>query len=118
MRVVIVGATGNVGTSLLETLSSESRVEDVVAVARRRPSRPLPRATFVTADVTHTDLAAIFRGADAVVHLAWLIQPGRDQVLTRRVNVGGSERVFAAAVEAGVPAIIYASSIGAYSPGP
>jgi nucleoside-diphosphate-sugar epimerase len=52
------------------------------------------------------------------VHLAWLIQPGRDEALTRRVNVSGSERVFAAVVAARVPALIYASSVGAYSPGP
>src|SRR5437588_5787293 len=111
MRVVIVGATGNVGTSLLGALASESRVEEVVAVARRPPERALGNATFVPADVTHSDLGAIFRGADAVVHLAWLIQPGRDEALTHRVNVTGSERVFAAAAEAGVRSILYASSI-------
>jgi UDP-glucose 4-epimerase len=30
----------------------------------------------------------------------------------------GSERVFRATVDAGVPALVYASSVGAYSPGP
>jgi nucleoside-diphosphate-sugar epimerase len=60
----------------------------------------------------------LLRGADAVVHLAWLIQPGRDEAVTHRTNVTGSERVFAAAVEAGVRTIVYASSVGAYSPGP
>jgi nucleoside-diphosphate-sugar epimerase len=32
--------------------------------------------------------------------------------------VGGSAAVFAAAVAAGVPALVYASSVGAYAPGP
>jgi nucleoside-diphosphate-sugar epimerase len=64
------------------------------------------------------DLAPVLRGADAVIHLAWLIQPGRDESVTRAVNVTGSERVFNAAAEAKVPALIYASSVGAYSPGP
>src|SRR5436305_8330356 len=118
MRVVVVGATGNVGTSLLEALVSEPQVEEIVAVARRSPRRRFPRTGFVAADVTKADLMPVFRGAAAVVHLAWLIQPGRDEALTRRVNVAGSERVFGAAVEAGVPSILYASSIGAYSPGP
>jgi nucleoside-diphosphate-sugar epimerase len=53
-----------------------------------------------------------------VVHLAWLIQPGRTESITHRVNVVGSERLWRAAVEAKVPAIVYASSVGAYSPGP
>lgn len=118
MRVVIFGATGNVGTSVLDALSHESQVEEVVAVARRSPLRECPRTTFVQADVVSSDLASIVRGAQAVVHLAWLIQPGRDEGLTHSVNVTGSQRVIEAVVRAGVPSLIYASSIGAYSPGP
>jgi nucleoside-diphosphate-sugar epimerase len=118
MRVVIVGATGNVGTSVLEALASESAVEEVVAVARREPRSRFPRTTFVRADITRSDLAPIFRGTDAVVHLAWLIQPGRDESITRSVNVDGSRRLFQAVVAAKVPLVVYASSVGSYSPGP
>src|SRR5579884_2569395 len=118
MRVVVVGATGNVGTSVLESLRDERKVEEIVAVARRPSSRRYPRTTFVAADITDADLAPIFAGADAVVHLAWLIQPGRDESITRAVNVTGSRRVFDAVVQAGVPTLVYASSVGAYSAGP
>lgn len=118
MRVVVIGATGNVGTSVLESLEAESAVHDVVAVARRAPSRAFARTTFVAADVASFDLVPLLRGADAVVHLAWLIQPGRSESITHSVNVAGSERVFRAALEAKVPTIVYASSVGAYSPGP
>jgi UDP-glucose 4-epimerase len=118
MRVVIFGATGNVGTSVLEALADEGQVEEVVAVARRRPHTSHPRTTFVQADVTRSELVPIIRGAQAVIHLAWLIQPGRDERTTRAVNVTGSERIIHAVAEAGVPSLIYASSIGAYSPGP
>jgi UDP-glucose 4-epimerase len=118
MRVVVVGATGNVGTSLLEALEPETQVDEIVAVARRAPQRTFARTTFTAADIASSDLVGIFRGADAVVHLAWLIQPGRTEAVTQRVNVAGSERVFRAAVEAQVPAVVYASSVGTYSPGP
>jgi nucleoside-diphosphate-sugar epimerase len=118
MRVVIVGATGNVGTSVLEALASETAVEEILAVARRKPTSQFPRTTFVRADIARSDLVPIFRGSDAVVHLAWLIQPGRDESTTRNVNVDGSSRLFQAAVEAKVPLLLYASSVGAYSPGP
>lgn len=114
----MVGATGNVGTSLLESLGDEPRVQDIIAVARRAPGRQFPRTTFQAADVVSSDLVPMFRGADAVVHLAWLIQPGRTESITHAVNVTGSQRVFDAAVQAEVPAIVYASSVGAYSPGP
>jgi nucleoside-diphosphate-sugar epimerase len=115
---VVIGATGNVGTSVLESLEAEARVEEIVAVARRSPARDFARTTFAAADIVSSDLVALLRGADAVVHLAWLIQPGRTESITHEVNVGGSERVFHAAVEAKVPALVYASSVGAYSPGP
>jgi nucleoside-diphosphate-sugar epimerase len=36
----------------------------------------------------------------------------------RRTNVEGSERVFHAVADAGVPALVYGSSVGTYSPGP
>jgi nucleoside-diphosphate-sugar epimerase len=116
MRIVVVGATGNVGTSLLESLTSDGH--ELVAVARRSPIQPVAGAEFVPADIVDAELAQLFRGADAVVHLAWLIQPGRDESITRRVNVDGSERLFRAVVDAGVPLLVYASSVGAYSPGP
>jgi nucleoside-diphosphate-sugar epimerase len=63
-------------------------------------------------------LAELFAGADVVIHLAWLIQPARDLETIRAVNVDGSARVFQAVRDAGVPALVYASSVGAYSPGP
>jgi nucleoside-diphosphate-sugar epimerase len=114
MRIVVTGATGNVGTSLLRVLEDH----DVVGIARRTPELQLPNTRFVAADVARDDLVPLFRGADAVVHLAWLIQPSRDRATTRAVNFEGSRRVFDAAVAADVPALVYASSIGAYSPGP
>ena len=118
MKVIVTGATGNVGTSVLESLAEEPRVEEIVAIARREPAHEFPRTRFIATDVARSDLVPIFRGAQAVVHLAWLIQPGRRESVTHGVNVTGSDRVFAAAVQAGVRKIVYASSIGAYSPGP
>src|SRR5919112_6754416 len=118
MRVVVVGATGNVGTSVLHALAREPAVDSIVGVARRLPAMSFPKTEGAQADIRTDDLVPLFRGADAVVHLAWLIQPSRDEAELRSVNVDGSARVFRAAGEAGVGALVYASSIGAYSPGP
>jgi nucleoside-diphosphate-sugar epimerase len=118
MRVAVVGATGNAGTSLLRALSADPSIDEIVGIARRLPKLSFPRTTWVSADVVHDDLVTAFRGADAVVHLAWLIQPSRDRATTYAVNVDGSRRVFEAAAAAGVGTLVYASSVGAYSPGP
>jgi UDP-glucose 4-epimerase len=116
--VVVTGASGNVGTSLLRALSLDGDVADVVGIARRLPTLQIPKTTWVVADVTADNLVALFKGADAVVHLAWAIQPSRDETELHAVNVKGSARVFDAVARAGVPRLIYASSVGAYSPGP
>ena len=118
MRVVIVGATGNVGTSVLRSLESEERVESVLGLARRLPGLRMNKVEWAAADIARDDLVPHFRGADAVILLAWLIQPSRDLNKLWIVNVEGSMRAARAVAEAGVPALLYASSIGAYSPGP
>ncbi|UGS37774.1 NAD-dependent epimerase/dehydratase family protein [Capillimicrobium parvum] len=119
MKVVVTGATGNVGTAVVRALGSDERIEEIVGVARRRPpDLQLPRTVWRQADVAQDDLAPHLAGADAVIHLAWLIQPSRDERATHRVNVEGSARVFEAAARAGVGTIVYASSVGAYSEGP
>lgn len=118
MRVVVTGATGNVGTSVLGALAGDPAVTSVLGLARRRPELELAKTTWAAADVTDDDLSGHFRGADVVVHLAWLIQPSHDPFAMWRTNVVGTERVLAAASAAGVGALVCASSVGAYSPGP
>ena len=118
VRVVVLGATGNVGTSVVAALAGDPRVASILGVARRLPQWSAPRTEWAQADIEHDDLVALFRGADVVIHLAWLIQPTHNPLITWRTNALGSLRVFRAAAEAGVPALVYASSVGAYSPGP
>lgn len=118
MRVVVTGASGNVGTSVLEALADEPEVESIVGLARRVPGTPFPKVEWVGGDVTETELTPIFAGADAVVHLAWAIQPSRNETVTERINLGGTRQVLDAVARAGVETLVYASSVGAYSPGP
>lgn len=118
MRVVITGGTGNVGTSVIAALGGDAGVDEIVGLARRAPDWTPPRTRWVQADVGVDDLRPVFAGVDVVIHLAWLIQPSRDEAALERANVGGSRRVFEAAAEAGVGRLVHASSVGVYSPGP
>ena len=116
MRVVITGATGNIGTSVIERLAEEDAVTEIVGVARRRPTEwSPPKTRWVSADVATDDLSEAVRGADALIHLAWIFQPTHRPLATWKNNVLGSIRVFEAAASAGVRALIHASSIAAYS---
>ncbi|MEU3171858.1 MULTISPECIES: SDR family oxidoreductase [unclassified Streptomyces] len=119
-RVVVTGATGNVGTSLVRLLSEDPQVEWVRGVARRKPGLILPKTEWHSVDLAsdRADPTEVFRGATAVVHLAWAFQPTHDPASTWRTNVLGSMKVFEAVAAAGVPTLLHASSVGAYSPGP
>ncbi|WCO68243.1 nicotinamide-nucleotide amidohydrolase family protein [Iamia majanohamensis] len=117
--VVVTGATGNLGSRLVDVLAGDPRVAEVRGVARRPPDdEPRPQVRWHAVDITTDDLDPIVDGADVVVHLAWRIQPSWDLDAMWRTNVGGSAAVFAAVRRQGVAALVHASSVGAYAPGP
>ena len=115
MRIAITGATGNVGTALVQALSDDG-LHELVGVARRPPPRGR-LSRFYAADVARDDLSEAFEGADAVVHLAWKIQPSRRRGRLGETNVLGTARVIQAAADARAGCLVVASSIGAYAPG-
>jgi UDP-glucose 4-epimerase len=118
MHIVVLGGSGNLGTALIDMLAGDERVTSVVAVARRPTVEPAPTVSFVHADVTSDDLRSVVHGADVVVHLAWAIHPMHNARATWDVNVVGTHRIIEAVVAERVPALIYASSVGAYAPKP
>ena len=89
----------------------------MLGLARRAPSLSVPKVEWTRADVTR-DVQPLFRGTDAVVHLPWRSSRRAIGQTLRATNVDGSRRVFESAAAAGVPALVYSSSVGAYSPGP
>ncbi|MGM1061867.1 NAD-dependent epimerase/dehydratase family protein [Saccharothrix sp. Mg75] len=121
MRIVVTGATGNLGTALLRALAGETDIS-VHGVSRRPPrdEDAYRGVAWTPLDLSRegaeVPLTEVLRGADAVVHLAWRIQPGHDERALYRANVAGSDRVFTAAAGAGVPHLVHMSSVGAYSP--
>ena len=120
MKIIVVGATGNVGTALLRALQRDGGHE-LVGVARRSPpdQPPYRGVTWHDIDISESAstgrLTQVFEGADRVVNLAWGFQPGRDVEYLRAVGVGGLRAVLAATRAAGVPHLVHMSSVGAYS---
>ncbi len=116
MRVVLTGASGDVGTALLRGLVGRDHVERVVALARS-PLRVLdPKIEQHQIDLATDDLDEVFAGADAVIHCAFMVEEPRDKDSARIVNVDGSRRVLLAADAAGARVCVMTSSINAYGP--
>ncbi|MEV1290397.1 NAD-dependent epimerase/dehydratase family protein [Micromonospora sp. NPDC049679] len=125
MRIAITGATGNVGTALLRRLATEPDIE-VLGTARRTPlpgvGAPYDGVEWHAVDIAEPasvdELTNWLTGVDAVVHLAWQIQPSHDRERLRRTNVTGTRHVLEAMRRSGISTMVYASSVGAYAPGP
>ena len=124
VRIVITGASGNLGTALLRRLESGGGQHELVGVCRRPPpdSAPYRTASWVALDLAGPGVDAalrpVLRGADAVVHLAWGFQPSQDVAYLDRLGVEGTRAVVETAQAEGVPHLVHLSSVGAYSPGP
>ncbi|MFI9012223.1 NAD-dependent epimerase/dehydratase family protein [Actinosynnema sp. NPDC053489] len=122
MKVVITGASGNVGTGVLRALAADGGHE-VVGICRRPPAPGPPfdgvrwHACDLGGDNAHDVLGEALAGADAVVHAAWMFQPIRQGERLHRTNQTGTATVVEAARRAGVPHVVHTSSIAAYAPG-
>jgi UDP-glucose 4-epimerase len=129
MRIAITGASGNAGTALLRNLQGQLAKKpgslQLTGISRRLPDtsrEPYAGVEWHTLDIgvdgDRPLLESALAGVDAVVHLAWQIQPNRDLEQLYRTNVNGTRNVLEAARTAGVKQIVCASSVGAYSKAP
>ena len=113
---MVLGATGNVGSRLVELLADDPAVDEVIGASRRQPPTLPVGVEWRQVDLAREVPVDLLAGADAVVHLAWLFQPTRRPETTWAANVEGSQRLFQAAAAAEVRVLVHASSVGAYSP--
>ena len=116
-RVFITGGAGFLGGHVASALSDRDDVALVVAGDVRPPAEPVVGVVYEQCDVTRVGaLAPLLQrhGIDVVVHLAAIVNPGRDHDLEYRVDVDGTRNVLSACVDAGVRRIVVSSSGAAY----
>ena len=114
--VVVTGVGGLVGRRLVAALDADPDVARIVGIDLDLPvGLTSPKLTLQRVDVLdRPGLARAFAGADAVVHLAFQLDPLRDELLMRAVNVDGTRNVVEAVHDAGVWQLVYVSSAVVY----
>jgi len=117
MKFFVTGATGFIGGHLAQKLIAQGHQVTCLA---RNPDKATNLtklgATLVKGDVSdRAVMREAMRGVDGVYHIAALYKLGlefRDQMVA--ANVEGTRHTLEAAVEAGVPKIVYTSTIGVF----
>ncbi len=113
MILAVTGGTGFVGQSVLEEAAKRGIT---IRALTRRPQDAGEGITWVAGDLSDTAaLAELMRGADAVLHIAGVVNAA-DQAGFLAGNVDGTRAVCDAAREAGVQRIIHVSSLAAREP--
>lgn len=119
MKAFVTGATGFIGGHVARLL--RERGDDAVALVRNPDKAGELRnlgCELVEGDLSSED--AIRRGvegADAVFHVGAVYKvgiPKSERPAMHDANVGGTERVLDAAIDAGVPRIVYVSTCAVF----
>jgi nucleoside-diphosphate-sugar epimerase len=119
VKVFVTGGTGFIGGAVVRQL--RGRGDDVVALVRN-PAKGAALeelgCALVAGDLN--DERAIrsgMEGCDAVIHAAAVYEVGIPASARRSMqeaNVGGTERVLGAALEAGIGRVVYVSTVGVF----
>jgi UDP-glucose 4-epimerase len=116
LTVAVTGPTGEIGKPFVRALDKTDGVERIVGMARR-PFDPhaegFKRVEYVQGDILdRASVQKLLDGADAVVHLAFLIFD--DSEKARSTNLEGARNVFEETFSSGADRLVYASSVAAY----
>jgi UDP-glucose 4-epimerase len=117
MRYLITGGSGYIGSRLVDLLSRRDDTERIVICDVAPPRDYKPQSQFERVDVRDRDgVHTVLDRArpDALVHLAFILNPSHDEHLMYDVDVNGTHNVLEAAGDAGTRQVLVTSSAVAY----
>ncbi len=113
--LAVTGSNGRLGQRVMALLADEpeSHVARVVAVDRDGPTPFSPHIRFHRADLATAELQSVFRGCDALIHLASAFAPGDEHN-----DAELATRVLDAAATVGIASVVIISSAAVYGAWP
>src|SRR5688500_16968791 len=116
LTVAVTGPTGEIGKPFVRALERTDEVGKVLAMARR-PFDPgefgWDKTEYRRGDILDRDaVEELVAEADVVVHLAFIVV--KATAGSYDINIEGSRNVFEATAAAGIPRLVYTSSVAAY----
>jgi nucleoside-diphosphate-sugar epimerase len=119
MRALVTGATGFVGSHLVEALRARGEVVTILARSARRAEALRPLGVTVVEGDLHdaTALARAVEGQDVILHVAGMVA-ARNEAEFLRANREGTANLLAAGERAGGARFVLVSSMAAAGPAP
>ncbi len=119
-NIVITGATGFLGSTLLKSLENDRRFRNIIAIDKKPPPFKLKKAKWLPFDLTQADvdqkLASFFekQKTKIIVHTALLTQPIRNLEESHEVQSVGTMHLLNAAAASKAHKLILASTTDVY----
>lgn len=114
--IVVTGSLGHIGSRLIREIDEEVVIIDNLCTQAYYSLFNLSRCKFIQEDIMSADLYSLFNRADAVIHLAAIVDPENSyyqRELVERVNVEGTRKVAEACIESNCP-MVFASTTSVY----
>jgi UDP-glucose 4-epimerase len=117
MRYVITGGSGYIGSRLVDLLERRDDTEKIVICDVAPPKGYRPHTEFERVDVRDREaVRSVLERVrpDALVHLAFILNPSHDEHFAYNVDVNGTHNVLEAASQVGTQQVLVTTSGVAY----
>jgi len=110
--VAVTGCSGYIGSRLLRFMDQSDKVSRIIGVDLNPPRYDTAKMDFRRMDVRDPSIVNLFtlNNVETVVHLAFIVNPLRDDDLMHDIDVGGTRNVFKATAACVARHLVVASS--------